>query len=196
MDPNAQPVQQKNAQPVQQKKPLLSAPLTYVVIIILAIGLGITGYYAGLKQGSTNFAGNSKISLQSNSTVPAGLQKAENSIKTYTGSLLASTRIVQAYTGKLTKLAPEKSWTIEKNGKTITIINDTNNPIQYSIKANSPKIAYQPAATAPFKIGDEIIISTFFGGNGGKVSVDRITLVVPTLPGSAVTKTPLPVPAK
>lgn len=176
MDPNLQTAQQV----IQQEKPAVNVFWIYLVAIFLAIALGISGYLIGLGQTSgKKTAAAPKISVQAQATVSAGFKKAQNNIKLYAG-LLTSTRITQNYSGKLNFFVPEKTWTLENKGKTVTINNEADSKVNYYIKPDEPNAKSQPADKIFPKVGDKVIISTFFGPNGGKLQIDRITLLLPS----------------
>lgn len=152
----------------------------YLIAIFLAIALGISGYFIGFEQAlGQKLAAVPKTSIQAQPTLSAGLKKAQNNIKLH-ARLLAWTRITQNYSGKLTFFAPEASWTLQKNGKTVTINNEASSKVNYYIKSSEPNAKSQPVDTAPFKIGDTVVISTFFPAGGGKTNIDRITLILPS----------------
>lgn len=181
MDPNIQTAQQTAQQAIQQEKSSVNVFWIYLVAIFLAIALGISGYFIGLGQtsGKKPAVTVPKAPAQTQSALPAGLKKAQNNIKLYPG-LLTSTKITQNYSGKLTFFVPEKSWTLENKGKTVTINNEADSKVNYYIKPDEPNAKSQPADKIFPKVGDKVIISTFFGPNGGKLQIDRITLLLPS----------------
>lgn len=186
MDPNIQTTQQT----VQPQKSSVNVFWIYLIAILLAIALGISGYFIGFEQAlGKKLAAVPKTSTQTQPALSAGFKKAQNNIRLHAG-LLASTRITQNYSGKLTFLIPEKIWTLQKNGKTVTINNETNSKVNYYIKSSEPNTKSQLVDTAPFKIGDAVTISTFFPAGGGKTKIDRITLILPSQNPLPVTSSP------
>ena len=181
MDPN-QAAQKKSA-----GFPLIFIPL------LLAIGLGILGYYLGISQSSDKKLAtvpNAAIIQPQTKMAYAGLQKAQNSIKTG-GEVLGKTQITQVYTGKLVSFLPEKSWVLAKKGINVTISNLTGNKINYFIRPNGWTGATVASETTPtMKIGDTIMIQTSQLATEENAKIDKITLVIlpVTTPSSSPTK--------
>lgn len=145
----------------------------YLLAVLLAIAFGISSYFIGFERASSK-----KSAVAPTTKTPPGFDKAQNNIELHS-ELLTLTLVTQNYSGKLISFIPEKSWTLTKSGRTVTIRNEAKSKITYYIRPNGPTAKTQLTDKAPFKIGDEIIISTFIRAYGDAFGIDKITLVLP-----------------
>lgn len=176
MDPNPAQV----TQVPQQVDPPVKTFWFWIIAIVLSITLGMSGYLIGFEQASSKQSSAiPKITPQPQPTLPPGIQKSLDSFKE-NPKLLLRTRIAQTLVGTLTSFVPEKSWTLEKDGETITIDNENNNKVEYFtklLKGGGPNDnPVQPNDNVIIKTGDIVGITRSFTIDGNNSNIDRIVL--------------------
>jgi len=174
-------IMDSNSHAPQHKKS--SANLSFIYLtIFLALTLIGSSYFIGSKLASKTSSSQPGLSLS--------LQKAQNSINTNSG-VLTKTSVMQIYSGKITNIIPEKSWTLDKQGKVATITNEAGSKINYFIRSDGwTSTSIAATATPKLKLGDTIMIQTSILTSDDRVSVDKITQII--FPTASHTPTPTP----
>lgn len=151
------------ANPNQGKNIFFSILITILILLLL----GLISYYLWTKGIIQNLLPKSS---------PKGFVKTQSIIKNYP-NFVRNTRIFLSYEGTLTSIDPEKSWTIEKDGKQLTITNETaSQKISYLKSATQSSSLSQNIYSDDFKFGDKVIINTLIDDQTGIVSVTSIVL--------------------
>lgn len=117
----------------------------------------------------------------------AGLKETRKMLKDYP-TFVKKTFIQQQIEGRL-KAFTKNSWVIEQNGRTLTLINGSDNKVRYSrmSKSNTPKGVTATASSQPvlpveikpeeLKAGDLISASVTYDWQTGKIMVGAITVL-------------------
>lgn len=167
--------------PLSEKK---SSPLIFVVILllILAVGVGIGGYYLGGKTSKEPAMEGTKAEA----TLLPGYAKAENLTKSYP-ELISRTRVQLVYNGELTETEPGKSWILDKDGKKVTITHEGSEPVRY-LRSVQGQNNQEPIDASEVKAGDNVSIASLIDPESGQVSIGSVIVNVTNSP------TPSPTP--
>ncbi len=179
------------AAPVVPKAPVLpTKPRNWKKIIlvslipVLAIAL-LAGVYflgAGIQSKKDSAALKAQeaaivpVETPSSSPAPkiaAGFTKAQ-ALMDQGGKTIIRSVVQISYSGVLKAQDPDKSWTIEKNGQTVTIKQEGSQPVQYSLFKDQNSTA-QKASASDLGVGDTVTITSFVDPTTGTVSVVAIS---------------------
>lgn len=170
----------------------------YLSLAVMAVIIALAGYFLGLQQSvSKKGAETTTSSAKPQAKLSAGLQKAQNAIQNSKG-LLTQTKIVQTYSGVLKSMVVDKSFTLEKGGKAVTLRNDNNKKVGYFIRRDEPNAKLNPTTVDNIKTGNNVLVIVSFNAlNAAKTDVERVVLVLPAAPASnaASTKSDLASPS-
>lgn len=149
----------------------------YIIFVALAIIIGAGAYFIGLTQGKSTIQTADSSQTQS-AALPPDFQKALLAKNAYP-KLITYTTVSQVYSGTLTDVIDGQSWTLEKNGKKVTIANSGVQKINYFTYSKAPAAIPSPIPDLKLKKGDQVIINLSYIANDTKTSVWAITLVSP-----------------
>lgn len=170
----------------------------YLSLALMAAIIAIGGYFLGLNQSvGKKRAETTTAKPQAKQPEAAGLQKAQNAMQNYKG-FITQTRIVQTYNGVLKTMVVDKSFTLEKGGKAVTLRNDNNKKVGYFIRRDEPNAKLNPTTVDNIKTGNNVLVIVSFNAlNAAKTDVERVVLVLPAAPASnaASTKSDLASPS-
>lgn len=159
--------------------------LVYLSLIILAVLLGVGGYYLG---SSTQAVTKTEEAQPQSKVLLSGLVKTQQ-LMSSSGEVLTKTTVIQNYYGKLKAMDPGLSWTLEKAGKTVTLLHEGTGQVEYLVRAGGSDQKTEPTTGDQIKIGDTLSITVNVDPTTGLVTVQKVTLVLP-LPKPAATSFP------
>lgn len=176
--PNINEVSQAKESIIQivRKENFLGRILLYIFFFVLAISLATGGYYFGLKQGlkTKTAASPPKLQTQQQNIFP-GLQQAQQYIEDYP-ELISKTSIVQTFTGKLKAIEPDKSWTIERKGKSIKVTKEGQERIRYLKMTKEQGSQSETFDPNEIKVGDNVSISISLDPQTIRFTINTIVL--------------------
>ncbi len=160
--------------------------MVYLSLGVMAFIIAIGGYFLGLQQSvGKKGAETTKASLTQLKQPANGFQKAQNAIQNSKG-LITQTKITQTYSGALKSMVENQSWTLEKNGKTVTLRNDGGKKVYYFIRLDEPNAKLNPTTVDNIKIGNNVLVVVSFSASGGaKTDVERVILILPAASNAA-----------
>lgn len=142
-----------------------------LLLIIIGVVVGVGGYYLGASK-------QAKIRTQSTTqaNLPQGYSKAQQLINSGRG-VITQSRIQLTYVGTL-KSSSDKSWTIERVQKEVTITHEGDGVVRY-LRSNGEGQATQSIEPNTIKVGDRVHISTLVDLQTGKITVNTVVLLPP-----------------
>ena len=154
--------------------------ITAAIIISLIVVALLGGYYIWMKpQGIKTVVTNQQSSTKTQSTAGTpnlkGFVKAQEIFTSNRGQV-QQLQIHISYTGTLTRLEPEKSWTIEQGGGTAIVKNESGGKITYQMSTGKDK-PVQAINAGDLKIGDKVFISSFIDATSSASTVNVITVI-------------------
>lgn len=143
-------------------------PLYFLLILLFALFiLASFGYLVGFRWGVGG-----RFALPRPQQLTPGFQKAQEFANTYPG-LLQRTFLSQEFKGTLVNFDPGKSWTIKKDGKTLTFTQTGQAKARYV--RQKPKKTEEIDEKA-IKIGDNVSINIIINPQTGQITVTSIIL--------------------
>lgn len=166
--------------PRNWKKIILIALSAVLAIALLAgvyfLGAGVQSKKDAALKASEAAAVPLETPTPSPSPVPKiapGLAKAQQ-LMNQGGKTIIRSVLQISYSGVLKAVDPDKSWTIEKNGQTVTIKQEGSGQVQYALFKDQTSTA-QTATASDLGVGDTVTITSFVDPTGGTVSVVAIS---------------------
>lgn len=144
--------------------------IIYFILVILAIALGLGGYFFGLTLGSK--AKTEDIENIS-SEVTGKFVKAEGFIEAG-GNVINNVAVRIIYNGKLVAFEEGKSWTLERDGKSVTVSRNGNEIVRY-YRITGQNAPLEPVSEVDLENGADVSISAFVDLKGN-LSVAQITI--------------------
>lgn len=105
--------------------------------------------------------------------IAAGFTKAQQ-LMDQGGKTIIRSVLQISYSGVLKAQDPDRSWTVEKNGQTVTIKQEGSQPVQYLLFKSQNSTA-QTASASELGVGDTVTITAFVDTNTGVASVVSIS---------------------
>ncbi len=162
----------------------------YILVIILAAGLGIGGYFLGAYVQSKKVP--VSTTTQEATTIPSGFTKAQDLIAAG-GNFVAKSGVQIVYNGVLTAVDPGRGWTLKKGGKTVTVKQGGTQDVKYS-KIAVPNTPAQVAMASDLTTGDSVTLITLVDTKTGLVTVTNI--IITPKPGAQATPSASPATQK
>ncbi len=166
---------------VLPNKPRKLIKIFSIVIVLALITALVVGVYV---------TGGRKLENSAKGNIPAGYIRARDLVAG-AGNLVSRNSVQIVYNGILTAVDPGKRWDLKKNGKTVSISQEGDDPISYYLLPDQKVISAND-----LKIGNDVTIQAFVDSETGNFSVVTVSVnqrQVINPPGGAASQSAAPV---